>query len=132
MNNIKFKGKSVISNDLIYGCLFIDSDKRHFIVHELVTKEPYYSEIHSDSVGQFIGLTDTNGVEMFSKDKALYKGFKGAIEWEQQAAAFWFKWDEKSESGRVFHKYKELSATFSDGEVYQCDYIEIIGNQYQQ
>lgn len=68
---IKFRGKSIISGDWIYGCLFVNDDKRTFIVHELITKDTYYSEVIPESIGQSTGIKDRNGtgVEVFEGDK---------------------------------------------------------------
>lgn len=81
---------------------------------------------------QFTGLFDKNGKEIYENDCVNYyfknnsKKITGIIKWEQQACTFWLKWF--CEEGKS--RYHELQAT-SGGDTFQNDYIEVIGNIYE-
>ncbi len=79
---------------------------------------------------QFTGMTD-------SWNKPIYEGdivtcphnqgrATGVIEYERQAAAYWVKW-----TFMKISRFRELKATYSDGDVYMDESIEIIGNIYE-
>jgi len=70
---IKFRGKRIDNNEWDYGCLinYLPNNNPRIISCEFLGEqnEPDYretnNEIHSSSLGQFTGLYDKNGVEIY-------------------------------------------------------------------
>jgi hypothetical protein len=134
---IKFRGKS---NDVwVYGSLctkYENEPESVYIIDDSCT----YHKVDEESVGQFIGLSDMNGREIYEGDTVKWhnrwlsqvrnKGDKlhnrhgnviGKIEWERQAGAFWLKWQNYNKN-----HYKEMMASYGDGEQYRIDNFEVL------
>jgi len=95
-------------------------------------KEGEFFYKHSQIASQYTGLKDKNGKEIYEGDVLDWNSTIVECKWEKQACAFWINWKRKVDykNEKVNH-YDFMSATFSDGETYINETMEVIGNIYE-
>ena len=95
MREILFRGKRADNGEWVYGSLITERnmfDGNLMTMHIQDIEEPYDDNLIDDeTVGQFTGLTDKNGVKVFEGDIVrIFDGeyFSGVIKYSNEQGSF--------------------------------------------
>ena len=88
MRTIKFRGKSILYDEWLYGDLVHSADNKRFGI--LVNDKYSYDEceVVPDTVGQFTGLYDCDGKEIYEGDILDFNGLTVEVRFVRGVFAF--------------------------------------------
>ena len=125
----RFRGLSIDENSkckMQYGYLISDGEQA-FIINEVVEANEQYITIGSwcpvdpKTIGQFTGLKDKNGKEIFEKDIVDFKGRKAIVKWHGSYASFIYEFVDELQNRKT--EWQPLYLSYY--------HFEIIGNIYE-
>lgn len=118
MREIKFRGKRIANGEWVYGSLLIWANGECTILEKSNSSNAVWKrEIEPETVGQFTGLLDVNGKEIYEGDilrMSYRKDDLGIVKFENEAAAFTIREKGKLRWWYLINRHYELVGNIHD------------------
>ena len=120
MREIKFRGIALYGVDFICGSLLIETNEAGRVEY-FIKRNTSKIQATEETVGQYTGLKDKNGVEIYEGDVChIFTNDKTKIVFHMGAFGYWI-WNNKD--------YRKFIPLCQDN--ISTYYIEVVGNIYQ-
>lgn len=134
MREYKFRGKRIDNNEWVYGSLLIDEIQKSFYITD--NKEGRAYKVKPETIGQYTGLHDKNGKDIFEGDIVTGADYPFIDEGKQNYIGIVVFYEDVAQFGyeyKCVNKDKKgisngINNEFEANEKLICEDLEVIGN----
>lgn len=135
MREIKFRALRTDGKGWVYGFYCNIQEKEHYIL-EPCALGLVWTEVTPETVGQFTGLRDKNGKDIYEGDMFVpdtnNEEFKAVVRWDDDSAKFvvdsyGYNFHIGEGSQEVYDNELSICETYDIGDM-SLEYCEVIGN----